>query len=249
MTRLLVDIGNTRIKWALERDGALEGRGASTHRGRAVQEALHPLQALASDVERVIVSNVGDQAIAVALQLFVQQRFGVAPEYVAVRREAFGLRIAYSHPERLGVDRWLGMLGARAASADALLVVGAGTAFTIDAVDAGGTHLGGLIVPGIATMKSALLAGTAGIRDAGESSRGDPELFANDTGAAVHAGTVHALAALVDRAAKELARLTGVASRLVVTGGDAECIRPLIAAPSTIEPDLVLHGLVVYARG
>jgi type III pantothenate kinase len=248
MTRLLIDVGNTRIKWALERDGVLEGRGASLHRGRPVEEALYPLQTVASGVERVIVSSVGDEVIAEALRVVAQQRFGVAPEYVAVRREAFGLRIAYSHPERLGVDRWLGMLGARAARSGALLVVGAGTALTVDAVDAGGSHLGGLIAPGIATMKAALLARTAGIRDAGDDSL-SPPLFADDTGAAVHSGTVHALAALVDRAAAELARRTGAAATLVLTGGDAERIRPLIATHATIEPDLVLHGLVVYARG
>jgi type III pantothenate kinase len=249
MTRLLVDVGNTRVKWALERDGVLDSRGASTHRGRPVAEALHPLQVLASKVERVIVSSVGGELIEEALRDLVQQRFGVAPEVAAVRREAFGLRIAYAHPERLGVDRWLGMLGARAMHAGVLLVVNAGTALTVDAVDAGGAHLGGLIVPGIATMKAALLAETAGIRDAGDDSRSNPALFADDTGAAVDAGTVHALAALVDRATAELARRAGALPTLVLTGGDTERIRPLLAARATIEPDLVLQGLVVYARG
>ena len=249
MTRLLVDIGNTRVKWALERQGMLASTSSAVHRGRLVDEALRPLQRLDSNVEQAIVSNVGGTVVAEALEVLVQQRFGIVPEFVAVRREAFGLRIAYAHIERLGVDRWLGMLGARAAHAGVLLVVGVGTAMTADAIDSGGIHLGGLIVPGIAAMKASLLAETAGIRDGGDAHRGAPEIFADDTGAGVNGGVAHALAALVDRAAMELRRRTGGALTLVLTGGDAERIQPLIEASATIEPDLVLRGLLVYARG
>jgi type III pantothenate kinase len=249
MTRLLVDIGNSRVKWALERHGVLEQTGSAMHRDRPVDEALRPLQRLDAKLEQTIVSNVAGEVIAEALDVLVRRRFGVVPEFVAVQREAFGLRIAYAHPERLGVDRWLGMLGARAARPGVLLVVGAGTAVTADAVDEQGIHLGGIIVPGIATMKASLLAETAGIRDAGEDPARAPELFADDTGAGVNGGVAHALAALVDRAAAELERRTGAAPTLVLTGGDAARIEPLIHASTTVEPDLVLRGLVVYARG
>jgi type III pantothenate kinase len=245
---LLIDAGNTRVKWALAQDGALARGGHAVHRGQVLEQALAPLAGLAARPRRALVANVGGPVLGERLQRLVRERFGLAVEMAVVRREAFGLRVAYEHPERLGVDRWLAMLGARAACAGAVLVAGVGTAMTIDAVDAGGAHLGGLIVPGIGAMKEALLTGTAGIRDAGDDG-GTPEIFAADTGAAVSAGAAHALAALVERAAAALARRAGAPASVLLTGGDAPRIRPLLALPATVAPDLVLHGLVVYARG
>jgi type III pantothenate kinase len=247
MNALLIDVGNTRIKWAIERDGVLAAHGHSVHRGRALDEALRPLAELDARPSRVVASNVGGEALAEALRKLVERRFSAALEVARVRREAFGLRIAYEHPSHLGCDRWLAMIGARASYAGALLVVGAGTALTIDAIDASGGHFGGLIVPGIATMQASLLSGTAGIRDAGDVAR-LPEIFAADTGPAVSSGATHALAALVERAAGELAKRAGAEPKVVMTGGDAERIVPLVSVSSSVEPDLVLRGLVVYAR-
>jgi type III pantothenate kinase len=246
VTSLLIDAGNTRIKWAFERNGALEQGGHSVHRGRAIEEAVRPISAIGVRPERVIVSNVGGAALAEALRTIADAHLGVAAEFAVVQREALGLRIAYADPKRLGVDRWLAMLGARERHSGALLVVGAGTAMTIDGVDANGRHLGGAIVPGLETMKASLLSGTAGIRDAGDGVA--PEIFSSDTGAAVSGGAAHALAALVERASGELARRAGSSPRLVLTGGDAETVRSLISIAGTVDPDLVLRGLVVYAR-
>jgi type III pantothenate kinase len=251
MNALLIDAGNTRIKWALARNGALASHGHSAHRGRAPEEALRPIAELDARPSRVVASNVGGEALAEVLREVVEQRFGVALELAIVRREAFGLRIAYEHPSHLGSDRWLAMIGARESFGGPLLVVCAGTALTLDAADATGAHYGGLIVPGIATMKGSLLSGTAGIRDAGDaaaSAGGAPDIFATDTGPAVSGGAAHALAALVERAAGELARRSGATPALVITGGDAGRIAPLIAHSVNVEPDLVLRGLVVYAR-
>jgi type III pantothenate kinase len=247
MDMLLIDAGNTRIKWATARDGALACHGHSAHRGRALDEALRPIAELDGRPSRVIASNVAGEPLAAKLRDVVDQRFGVTLEMAKVRREAFGLRIAYEQSSHLGSDRWLAMIGARESHAGALLVVCAGTALTIDAIDAHGGHYGGLIVPGIETMKTSLLSGTAGIRDAGDVPN-VPEIFADDTGPAVSGGATHALAALVERAAGELAKRAGAAARLVVTGGDAARIVPLIGLPANVEPDLVLRGLVVYAR-
>src|SRR5262245_2832830 len=204
----------------MERNGVLGESASSAHRYLVLAEVLQPIAALGARPERVVVSNVGGAALGDALTQLAWERFGVRAEFAAVRHNAFGLRIAYAHPERLGVDRWLGMIAARARHAGALLIVGAGTAMTIDAVDVSGAHLGGLIVPGLATMKTSLLTATAGIRDAGDTA-GVPELFSSDTGTAVNGGVTHALAALVERAADELARRADAEPQLVLTGGDA----------------------------
>jgi type III pantothenate kinase len=248
MNALLIDIGNTRLKWAIARDEALASHGHSVHRGRALDEALRPLAELNIHPSRVIASNVAGETLAAKLREVVERRYGVALEVAEVRSDAFGLRIAYEHPAHLGTDRWVAMIAARGLHAGPLLVVCAGTALTIDAIDAGGRHYGGLIVPGIETMKASLLSGTAGIRDAGDDGS-VPDIFAGDTGPAVSGGAAHALAALVERAAGELEKRAGTSPRLVMTGGDAVRIVPLIGIPGNVEPDLVLRGLVVYARG
>ena len=247
MDALLIDIGNTRLKWAISRDGALASHGHSMHRERVLDEALRPIAELDARPLRVVASNVGGETLAATLRDVVHRRFGVALEVAKVRREAFGLRIAYEAPSHLGTDRWLAMIAARESHAGALLVVCAGTALTIDAIDAHGGHCGGLIVPGMETMKASLLSGTAGIRDAGDASKA-PEIFADDTGPAVSSGAAHALAALVERAAEALANRAGTRPTLVMTGGDAARIVPLIGLSANVEPDLVLRGLVVYAR-
>lgn len=244
---LLIDAGNTRLKWALARAGALGQYGASVHRGRPLDEALAPLAALDARPTRAFLAAVAQSALTARLHELVRARFGIELEPAVVRSEAFGLRIAYAHPERLGVDRWLAMLAARALCAGAVLVAGLGTAATVDAVDAGGVHLGGLIVPGLATMKRALLEATARIRDAGDD---EPvaALFAADTGAAVSAGAVHAIAALIERGYRELERSAAGPVSLILTGGDAPRVASRVAvATSRIEPDLVLRGLLVYA--
>jgi type III pantothenate kinase len=259
MTQLLIDAGNTRLKWALERDGVLEPGGHCLHRGRTLRDALQPLvdyvdlaahnggEARAVRPARVLISNVGGDALSGALRTFVRESFGFEPVFAATRRAAFGVRIAYVQPERLGVDRWLGMIAARAARHSALLVAGVGTAMTLDAVDADGMHLGGLIVPGLATMKESLLAGTAGIRDAGDAVVAPP-LFATDTGAAVHTGAMHALASLIERAVDEVEQRCTASAKVLLTGGDGARIEPMIARSTEVIPDLVLRGLVVYAR-
>jgi type III pantothenate kinase len=245
---LVIDAGNTRVKWALACGGTLERDGHAVHRGRVLEHALMPLARLEARPARALVANVGGTGLEYVLGKIVRERFGVDIETVAVLPELAGLRIAYDVPARLGVDRWLAMLGARAARPGAaLLVVGAGTALTIDAVAGDGTHLGGCIAPGIATMKDSLLSVTAGIRDAGDADRA-PEIFAADTGPAVAGGVAHALAALVERAARELASRAGAAPQLMLTGGDAKILQPLIEVPAVVASDLVLQGLAVYAR-
>lgn len=245
---LVIDAGNTRVKWALSRAGSLERDGMAVHRGRVLEQALMPLARLDARPVRALVANVGGTGLEYVLGKIVRERFGIDIELVSVLRELAGLRIAYDVPDHLGVDRWLAMLGARAARpGTALLVVAAGTALTIDAVAADGTHLGGCIAPGIATMKDSLLSVTAGIRDAGDPGHA-PEIFAADTGPGVAGGVAHALAALVERAARTLETRAGTSPQLVLTGGDAKALQPLVGVPAIVAADLVLQGLAVYAR-
>ena len=159
---LLVDVGNTRIKWATLEHGRLVNRGSAVHRD-AVDAALAAFGAALPPQPRVIAANVAGEAIANGLAALVAARPGASLELVATSAERFGVRCAYSDPSRLGVDRWVAVLAAHHAARAAACVINAGTAVTFDAVDAGGAHLGGLIMPGAGLFAAALDRNTRNI--------------------------------------------------------------------------------------
>ena len=258
---LLVDIGNTRVKWALLRGVRLGRMRAKAHGGDPrILEAI--LRRAPRAVTRVMAVNVAGVRFERALRAASRDRFDVRPELVRSTREAGGVRNGYRETWRLGADRWVGVIGARAlARARSAVVANAGTALTIDAVSAGGRHLGGAIIPGAAAMTSAIIKGTNGIgrraRDAAASRRrrardaaaSRRRLFAADTASALAAGAEFAIAALIDRAVDEATRELRAPPLLILTGGAAPELKRRLRHKARMVPDLVLHGLAVLARG
>jgi type III pantothenate kinase len=247
---LLIDIGNTRVKWALLRGVRLGRMRASVHGGKT--QALESIvRRTPRGVSRVIAVNVGGARFERALKAAARARFGVKAEIVRSTRSACGVRNGYKETWRLGADRWVGVIGARAlARARSSVVANAGTALTLDAVSASGRHVGGAIVPGTHTMIAALIRGTNGI---GRRARGltgsRRQLFAADTASALAAGAQYAAAALIDRAVDEAAKTLRAQPLLILTGGAATVLRPLLRHKARLVPDLVLHGLATLARG
>lgn len=250
MNVLLIDIGNTRVKWARDTGSSLSRAQAAHHAGwsirdfeRIIGSARHP--------ERILVSSVAGAEVNRALQRAALRARAAPPEFIATPRYACGVTVGYLEPWRLGVDRFLGMIGARALLARRpLCVVGVGTAMTIDLLDVGGHHLGGAIIPAPPLMVSSLLDGTRGIRRRSEGGvKGSgPALFARSTRAALEQGARYAAAAAVDRAVLEARALLRRTPLVVLTGGGARALRPLIRSASREIPDLVLRGLAVWAR-
>jgi type III pantothenate kinase len=197
---------------------------------------------------RVLVSNVGGTRIGDLVNAAVTDAWGVAPEFFHSTVQAGGVRNAYSEPAKLGVDRWLAMIGARAMSPGLLCIASVGTAMTIDAVDARGQHLGGTIVPGPDLMISSLLRNTSDIAARAREGEVSVGLFANNTLGGITQGSVHTLAALIDRSAAALQREFGQAPELLLTGGASRRVEPLIGTSYRTVPDLVLRGLAVMAE-
>lgn len=236
---LLIDIGNTNLRWAHHHTGQLDTAQTLRHSGGVPLDLLADWESLPTPA-RILVSNVGGEAVADALQRVTCAYWGLEPEFVRTRTEQDGVRIAYADPARFGVDRWLTLIAAHAEARQATLILDAGTAATFDLLLGDGRHLGGLILPGIEMMRTSLLAGTQIPRIASEPV-GDP--WASDTGAAVAAGSVQALAALAGRLFDRLAVESGEVPRLLLTGGDAERLRLALDRPFVEIPDLVLRGL------
>lgn len=248
MTTLLVDIGNTRIKWA--RLGTRLGQGkAAAHSGwRAADYARH-LFAAVPRPRRVVVASVAGAAVNQTLAA-AARRAGAAVELVTVPRRGGGVTVGYVEPWRLGVDRFAAAVGAHEIFAGLpVCVVGVGTAMTIDLVGADGRHRGGVIVPAPNLMVETLLANTHGIRRRAQGGAvGDRGIFGRSTRDAIERGSRYAAAALVDRAVEEASSLLGREPLVVLTGGDARLVRPLLRSRCVAVPDLVLRGLAVLSR-
>jgi type III pantothenate kinase len=167
-----------------------------------------------------------------------------------VPRKGGGITVGYLEPWRLGVDRYAAAVGAHHLFPGVpVWIVGVGTAMTLDLVTAKGRHEGGVIVPGPGLMVETLLTRTAGIRRRAQGGRsGSGGLLARSTRAAVHQGARFAAAALIDRAVAEAKTLLGKSPFVVITGGGAAVLRPLLHSPAAGVPDLVLKGLAVLAQ-
>ena len=248
MNTLLVDIGNTRVKWAVLRGRKLGAGKALAHDGDPA--AVAKLLAKAPrDVSRVLVVSVAGKRMDDALRRAAQAR-DLRVEFVQSTRHAGHVTNGYKEVWRLGADRWVGAVGAHAlARGQDVLFAMVGTALTIDLVEASGRHRGGAIVPGPATMVESLLSGTKGIRQRAQGLRASSRsLFAADTASALAAGSQVAAAAFIDRAVDEAAKLLKARPVLLVSGGGAADLLRHLRTPYRALPDLVLRGLAELAR-
>jgi type III pantothenate kinase len=246
---VLVDIGNTRIKWATLLGGDLVRRGSAVHRD-SLDAAVAALAAELPARARIVAANVAGERMAERLRALVARRQGSSLELVTPSAERFGVRCAYAEPSRLGVDRWVAVLAAYHAARGAACAIDAGTAVTFDAVDAAGSHLGGLIFPSAPLLAAALDRNTSHIGSTAAVSafaRGI-ELLGRNTDAAVGHAAWLALSAALDRAVATVERALG--SRLIVylTGGDAEVLRGWLETRVELRADLVLEGLKLFAE-
>jgi type III pantothenate kinase len=245
---VLVDIGNTRIKWATLEGGRLVDRGSAVHRD-SLDEGVAAFDAALPARAHIVASNVAGAAVAARLEALVAARPGASLELVATSAERFGVRCAYADPSRLGVDRWVSVLAAHHAARAAACVLNAGTAVTFDAVDGGGAHLGGLILPGASLLAAALDRHTSNIGRTAPATAvpSGLELLGRNTDAAVGHGAWLALAAALDRAVATVASSLGATPVVYLTGGDAEALHGWLETRVELRADLVLEGLALFA--
>lgn len=248
MTDLLVDIGNSRVKWAIREHGRLGEQQAAAHGAWGPDDWRHTLFGTPG-VDRVVAATVAGGSSADALRAAAWREIGREPIFVTVAPEAAGVRNAYRDPALLGVDRWLAIIAAHHDVHGACCVVDVGTAATIDAVTGEGRHLGGFIVPGPDLMMRSLWRGTSELAaKTATSGPGTESLFADNTREAIERGCCLAVAALVDRSVAELADALGEAPVLLLTGGGAPQVSPHLRTAGRIVPDLVLRGLAVLSE-
>ena len=255
--RLLIDVGNRRIKWRLT--GATDrhslGQGAFVYSIERLSAQLTSSLAALKQPDSVWVSCVGGARLEAVLAAYCRQRWAQRPRFLRSERSRCGLQNGYTVSDTLGVDRWLAMIGARSRSAGqeaargGLIVIDAGTAVTVDLVDADGWFVGGVIFPGMVTMRSGLVDNAKQIDEVepppGGSDSGLPTLTATarDTRRAVDGGILCAVVGGIDLAVDMQARQLSAAPGIVITGGDAQrCLRYL-SRPARYFENLVLDGM------
>lgn len=249
---LLVDVGNTRVKWArLDAAGELGPQSAAAHAGWSVDDWRSALFG-GTPVGRVLASSVAGASTNAALAAAARGADGSTVEFVATAREAAGVRNGYADPRLLGVDRWVAVIGAWHRVRACCVVADVGTAATIDVVAADGGHRGGYIVPGPALMVRSLLRSTSDL--AARHAAGGPAPpatgFADNTRDAIERGCRLALAALIERCHADAApTAAGGRPCLLVTGGAAAEVLPYLRTDAEHVPDLVLRGLRELALG
>jgi type III pantothenate kinase len=244
---LAIDIGNTRLKWALYR---------SARPGTAIQASgavfLETIDVLAETDWRdlpapsaMLGSNVAGDAVRRRVEEQLEL-WDVEPRWIVPGAHGAGVTNGYDHPTRLGADRWAALAGARwhvlqRGKPRPALVVMVGTAVTVDSLDAKGHFIGGLIMPGFGLMLRALEQGTSGLRVPS----GEVVDFPTNTSDALMSGGAHALAGAIERIHRRLvAHCGGVEPLCLMTGGAAVKMSPITDLAFETIDSLIFDGLL-----
>lgn len=234
---LAIDIGNSRIKWAVGRPGRWHDAGACLL-AEAPRVAL-PAAARGLPAAALNVAGAAGEALLQAWE----SRLGRPICRITGRAQGGGVISGYHQPEQLGADRFAALVGARQRCRQNCLVVCAGSALTVDWLGADGRHRGGLILPGRSLMTQAV-AQFSGVGQQNENPAWPPA----STAAAVTAGTLYALAGAIERAWETFTAATGLPAQCFLTGGDAAWLKEHLNIAAEHAPDLILDGLVTLAE-
>ncbi len=249
MTLLAIDVGNTRLKWALHtsprRDAPVLAQGAEflENIDKLAEGEWAALPAPNHMLGCVVAGDAVKRRVEAQMELW-----DISAQWVVASSQEAGLSNGYDHPARLGADRWVAMIGAWHRSlaqgpARPLVVVMVGTAVTVDAVDANGRFLGGLILPGHGIMLRALESGTAGLHVP----TGNVCLFPTNTSDALTSGGTFAIAGAVERMVQHVRQHCTTEPRCIMTGGAGWKMAPSMTRPFELADNLVFDGLLEMA--
>jgi type III pantothenate kinase len=235
MTALCIDCGNTRLKWGLREGGRWLAVDALP-----TSDAQRLGEALTKTPSRIVACNVAGEAVATQIEALAA-RLSIPLSWVRSEASRCGVENRYDNPSQLGADRWAALIGARGLHDGACLVVNAGTATTIDVLDAEGVFQGGLILPGLALMRESLARKTAGLPHADGELRDLPR----NTDDAIVSGCLNATLGAIERMFSRIAKEP--AALCLLSGGAAGELADLLPIPVRRADNLVLEGLAVIA--
>ncbi len=241
---LMVDLGNSRVKWAISAPGLWQADSALLS-NRDMLTALDQVWNGMEAPQKVIVSNVAGKRRLHELEQWIKKHWSVPLHVIEAQRELLDVKNSYHEPSHLGADRWAALIAARGLTTSSASVVDCGTAITIDALSAQGEFLGGVIFPGLGILRTSLAQGTDGVE---VTVGNDTSCLARSTADGVAAGTLFGLVGAIERILRDCQKTLGDNFQVFVTGGDAATISSRMTWPVKQVPDLVLKGLARIAE-
>lgn len=240
---LLIDSGNSLVKWVLATDDSFI---TGSHCVTTAVSSLHEKWAVYDTPSQVMVSNVAGESVASEICKAVRTLWQLDAEFVISSQACCGLTNSYQKPEQLGADRWMAMLGACKMTDGSAIIVDCGTAVTIDLVNEDKLFAGGVIMPGLSTAIQSLRTNTDAV-EVISSIKCDASPVAQSTEEGVAAGVLLGLAGGIDRVIRDQSSLIDKVPVVFITGGDAKKIEPYLTMTVVMQPDLVLQGLRIVA--
>lgn len=239
--RLLVDMGNSSIKWAILENEQLSSAQRIPYDSNSLTRAWLELPVPS---QGIWISNVAGAEKAEVIKHWIKTHWGVQANFIKSTSYQSGVKNAYYNPEQLGVDRWLALLAARRLEKGAVCVIDCGTAITLDVLFANGNHQGGLIIPGLTTMQKALLSNTDLLVSLNEHVQAHKEqaFLAQDTHTGISLGSLYAVIGFIEYIKNQFEK-QGNPLKLILTGGSVVALEPFLQKPYRYIPDLVLQGL------
>ena len=244
---LLIDAGNTRVKWAMLNTAVPAPLGTWLRHGVVSHHELAQLQAVcaAQPIRRVIVSNVAGAALQLRLAAVLPDSIQV--EWFLAQASLAGVTNHYRNPLQLGSDRFASAIGAHALCPERNLIVATcGTATTIDAINAQGEFIGGMIAPGLQLMAQSLAVNTAQLPHVLDAAAVLPH-FADHTETAILSGCLAAQAGAIEHAARNFSIFTRSPEAgmplCLLSGGAAPFVSGSLRIPHRVVDNLVLIGL------
>ena len=244
--KLLVDLGNTSLKWISVHEGRLNESNRISHRHNPLECQLDQAWGSERPPAIVWVVAVASQSLQDELRRWIEAHWSVPVHFMRTEKTTMGVTCAYQQPEDLGVDRWAAIVAAYNHHPQGVCVLDCGTAITLDLIDGDGLHLGGYILPGFELMRQSLFGNTAIAVVEDEQISGD---FGKSTASCIALGARKAVASLVESSIERLQAAGVCDPALILTGSSANGIRSMIQIDHEIREQLVLEGLLMYARG
>lgn len=245
---LLLDVGNTRLKYALLQYNQLGDVLAIEHDGNALLQCQSVLLSLSNELPVWVVHVLG-QVFEQQLRAWCEQQ-GRALHVVTTQAEAYGVKIAYHHPQHYGVDRFVAIVAARHCyPQQACMVIDCGTAVTIDVIDGQGVHLGGAIFSGIQLCQQSLLQRSSGLSHVrlAELTTGELSSLASDTSTAIRNGCVQSIAGAIKQWHEIVNAHLNHSFICLLGGGDAMALAPFLSNDIVLREAIVLEGLAHIA--
>ena len=237
---LLIDAGNSRVKWAV--DGSRVWKTAVSSRTQFAQ-SLKDSMVDGQQIKSITISSTRNQSFNQQLDALLQELFDAAPFFIESGRREFGVINRYEPANTLGVDRWASLIAVRSMGTSPAIVIDAGTAVTVDALNGDGIFEGGVIFPGISLAAHSLdkadnltVANTV-----------NPSVFALSTEQAMYSGVLFSIASGIDGIVQQMRKTLGYSVNVYLCGGDADKLAALLEHNPIKEPDLVLRGLKIIA--